>query len=148
MTHSSSGDPRSGNSRQGNAPKGQPGRARCPNCQTINRVEVSSADQIFRCVKCEQDFRIRRKTVAAPPQPVPPPASTAPVVRRFPVQCRCQAKLLVTYKEFGRQVTCNSCGQLVKIPEWIAETKFSADEFDDMFSPSERDAMITQMGGR
>jgi transcription elongation factor Elf1 len=128
----------------GNQPKGKVGRARCPHCQAINRVEVTSADQVFRCSECEQDFRIRPKAAAAPPPPAPAQAT----VRRFPVQCRCHAKLMVTYKDFGRKVNCNACGQLIKIPDWIAETKFSPDEFDDMFSESELEAISTQSGGR
>lgn len=48
---------------------------------------------------------------------------------------------MVTYSDFGKVVTCKNCKQSIKIPDWVAETKYTEDEFDDMFSDSELDAL-------
>jgi hypothetical protein len=117
-------------------------KTRCPHCQSINQIVGAIDDAVFECTHCEKQFRLRKK-VNHPP--VPPAPVIVPDVKRFPIRCTCQAKLSVTYSDFGKRVKCKSCNQMIKIPDWVAESKFSDDEFDDMLSAEERDAFQATM---
>lgn len=115
-------------------------KTRCPHCQSVNDVVGAVDNAVFECVHCEKQFRLRKKANKPAPAPV-----VVPDVKRFPIRCKCQAKMMVTYSDFGKRVTCNSCEQLIKIPDWVTESKFTDEEFDDMFSPEERDAFQQTM---
>ncbi|TWT94364.1 hypothetical protein [Neorhodopirellula pilleata] len=118
------------------SPSPKPIRTRCPHCSAINTVNDADTDGVFECAHCEKRFRLRKKVTGPPPAP-----TIEPVVKRFPIRCTCQAKLLVTYADFGKRVQCQSCKQTIRIPDWVAESKFTEAEFDDMFSAQELQAI-------
>lgn len=110
-------------------------KTRCPHCQGINEVAGATDNLIAKCAHCGESFRLRKRAAEAKP---PPPSPVAiPKIKRFPIRCTCGTILSVTYAEFGKRVKCQSCNQWIKIPDWVAETKFTTDEFDDMFSDEE-----------
>lgn len=115
-------------------------KTRCPHCQSVNDVVGAVDNAVFQCVHCEKQFRLRRKADKPAPAPV-----VVTDVKRFPIRCKCQAKMLVTYSDFGKRVKCSACQQMIKIPDWVTESKFTEEEFDDMFSPEEREAFQQMM---
>lgn len=133
-----SADPRRRNPSASASGSGKSIKTRCPHCSEINTVTDAEAGGVFECASCDKQFRLRKKVTGPPPAPV-----IAPEVKRFPIRCKCQALLSVTYSEFGKRVQCKSCNQMIRIPDWVAESRFSDDEFDDMFSSEERSALQT-----
>ncbi|SMP77461.1 hypothetical protein SAMN06265222_12342 [Neorhodopirellula lusitana] len=113
-------------------------KTRCPHCQTINQVKKDAGEEVFKCTNCEQMFRLRAKVE-------PTTQFDTATVARFPVRCKCGVVMSVTSANFGKQVKCKSCNQVIRIPNWIAEKKYTADEFDDLFSPDEKDAFQQRM---
>ena len=110
-------------------------KTRCPHCRAVNSVDIAQVEEVFQCAHCDKMFRLRKKVAGPPPAPV-----IATQEKRFPIRCACQAKLSVTYADFGKRVKCESCNKVIRIPDWVAESRFTDDEFDDMFSEEERQA--------
>ena len=105
-------------------------KTKCPHCMASNKIKKSSQDKVLKCTGCGKKFRIRRSTGSQK-------ISLVPLHPKVEIRCPCKAMMTITYADFGKRVKCPKCQKLVQVPSWVAETRFSEEEFDEIFSEDE-----------